>query len=488
MHSFCWRIALSSALISGLVVLAFGAVAWWSLSRACIADLGAEMRHFGYRVMLRSDRNVDASRLEGSLTDVFGAEKARQRSLMLLDSLGGELVRSSGWPDGLDPSGFPAGTEALDPQPREDESRRPSDRPLPPPREVLEPRFYEMESPDGPDLLIGAFANRETILLITADLDQVAGEMRQLRRAFLVALPGALLIVALGAAFVAWRALRPVTVLGENMRRVSARALDQRIEVAGADRNFAAIIGNYNAMLERLERSFEQATRFSADASHELKTPLAVMQATLERALRDHPEDEATQILISNLLEQTGKQRAILESLLLLSRADAGRLEISPETIDLSALLETWLEDASLLAEERGIIVKSDIEPGLSTEADPLLLQRVAHNLFTNAVRYNVDDGEVVCRLFREGSWIVWVVSNTGDPLSEADRERVFERFFHGQSARDGEVGMGLGLSLVEEILTAHGGEVAFGLDASGRNEVRVRLALADKAPNISSV
>jgi signal transduction histidine kinase len=70
----------------------------------------------------------------------------------------------------------------------------------------------------------------------------------------------------------------------------------------------------------------------------------------------------------------------------------------------------------------------------------------------------------------------VWVVSNTGEPLSEADRERVFERFFHGQSARDGEVGMGLGLSLVREILTAHGGEVAFGLDASGRNEVRVRL------------
>jgi two-component system, OmpR family, heavy metal sensor histidine kinase CusS len=341
---------------------------------------------------------------------------------------------------------------------------------------VLEPRFYETESPDGRDLLIGAFANRETILLIAADLDQVAGDMRQLRRAFLVALPGALLIVALGAAFVAWRALRPVTALGENMRRVSARALDQRLEVAGADREFAAIIGNYNAMLERLERSFEQATRFSADASHELKTPLAVMQATLERALRDSPDDERTQELISHLLEQTGKQRAILESLLLLSRADAGRLEISPETIDLSALLETWLEDASLLAEERGIIVKSDIEPGLSTEADPLLLQRVAHNLFSNAVRYNVDDGEVVCRLFREGSWIVWVVSNTGEPLSEADRERVFERFFHGQSARDGEVGMGLGLSLVREILTAHGGEVAFGLDASGRNEVRVRL------------
>jgi signal transduction histidine kinase len=478
MHSFRWRIALSSALISGLVVLAFGAVAWWSLYHARIADLEGEMRHFGYRVTLRSGRNIDATRLEGSLTDVFGAEKAGQRSLMLLDSRGGELVRSSGWPAGLDPSRFPPGTEPLDPQPRDEESRSPADRPAPPPREVLEPRFYETTS-DGRALLVGAFANRETILLVAADLDQVAGDMRQLRRAFLVALPGALLIVALGAAFVAWRALRPVTALGEDMRKVSARALNQRLEVAGADREFAAIIGNYNAMLERLERSFAQATRFSADASHELKTPLAVMQATLERALRDHREDEATQALISQLLEQTGRQRAILESLLLLSRADAGRLEISPETIDLSALLETWLEDASLLAEARGILVKSEIEPGLVTEADPVLLQRVAHNLFSNAVRYNHDDGEIICRLFCQDDGIVWTVANTGEPVPEADRERVFERFFRSQSARDGEAGMGLGLSLVREIIAAHGGEIHFGIDAAGRNEVRVRLRSA---------
>lgn len=478
MHSFRWRIALSSALISGLVVLAFGAVAWWSLNRARIVDLEGELRHFGYRVTLRSGRNVDASRLEGSLTDVFGAEKAGQRSLMLLDSQGGELVRSSGWPTGLDPKRYPPGSAPLDPQPRDEEGRGPGDRPPPPSREVLEPRFYET-SLDGRDLLVGAFANREVVLLLAADLDQVAGDMRQLRRAFLAALPGALLIVALGAAFVAWRALRPVTALGEDMRKVSVRALNQRLEVAGADREFAAIIGNYNAMLERLERSFAQATRFSADASHELKTPLAVMQATLERALRDHPEDEATQSLISQLLEQTGKQRAILESLLLLSRADAGRLEISSETIDLSALLETWLEDASLLAEERGITVKSEIEPGLSTEADPVLLQRVAHNLFSNAVRYNHNDGDLVCRLKGEGSWIVWTVANTGQPVPEADRERVFERFFRIQSARDGEAGMGLGLSLVREIITAHGGEIHFGIDEAGRNEVRVRLLTA---------
>lgn len=475
MHSFRWRIALSSALISGLVVLAFGTVAWWSLNRARLADLEAEMRHFGYRVTLRSGRNIDATRLEGSLTDVFGAEKARQRSLMLLDTRGGELVRSSGWPEGLDPGRFAPGKEPLDPQPRDEESRSPGDRPAPPPREVLEPRFYEA-SAGGRAYRIGVFANRETILVLSADLEQVAGDMRQLRRAFLVALPGALLIVAFGAAFVAWRALRPVVALGEDMRRVSARALDQRLEVRGADREFAAIIDNYNAMLERLERSFDQATRFSADASHELKTPLAVMQATLERAIRDGADDERSQAVFSQILEQTGKQRVILESLLLLSRADAGRLEISAEPLDLSALLETWVEDASLLAEERDITVKSEIEPCLRTEGDPVLLQRVAHNLFANAVHYNHDGGEIVCGLRRDGRMIEWTVANTGEPVPESERERIFDRFFRGASAKDSTTGTGLGLSLAREIVTAHGGEISFGLDAKGRNVVWVRL------------
>ncbi len=353
-----------------------------------------ELRHFGLPRHLRSGRNIDAGRLEGSLTDVFGAEKAGQTIVMLLDSRGGELVRSSGWPAGLDPSRFPTGHRASrssaarrgEPEPRR--SSRPTAS------RVLEPRFYETTS-DGRALLVGAFANRETILLVAADLDQVAGDMSQLTSRLLVALPGALFIVALGAAFVAWRALRPVTALGEDMRKVSARALNQRLEVAGADPEFAAIIGKYNAMLERLERSFAQATRFSADASHELKTPLAVMQATHERALRDHPEDEATQSLISSSSSRRPTAGHPRKPPPALARG-CGQARDQSRTIDLSALLETWLEDASLLAEERGIYVKSEIEPGLSIEADPVLLQRVAHNLFSNAVRYNRDDGDVL--------------------------------------------------------------------------------------------
>jgi signal transduction histidine kinase len=479
-HSFRWRIALSSALIQGLVLLAFGAVAWWSLNRSRIADLDAELRHFGYRVALRTSRNVDVGRLEGSLIDVFGSEKAADRFFVLLTSDGTVLARSSGWPGSLDAAAFPPGEVPLVPQPKgEDIRAAPRDRSPPPPRTVMEPRFYRARAAGGP-VRLGVFANPETVLVIGADLGRVADDMRQLRQAFLVALPGALLIMALGAAWVARRALRPVEALGEDMRRVSARSLDQRIEAGGADREFATIIENYNAMLERLERSFAQAIRFSADVSHELKTPLAVMQATLERGLKDCADDERAQAVFAQALEQTGKQRSILESLLLLSRADAGRLEISASRIDLSAMLGTWLEDAELLAEGRGILVRTEIEPGIWIDGDLVLLQRVAHNLFSNAVRYNRHGGEIVCRLARAGGRVDWTVANTGEPVPETDRERVFERFFRRHSVRDGEVGSGLGLSLVREIIAAHGGEVGFGIDEAGRNVVRVRLNVAD--------
>jgi two-component system sensor histidine kinase GlrK len=130
----------------------------------------------------------------------------------------------------------------------------------------------------------------------------------------------------------------------------------------------------------------------------------------------------------------------------------------------------------------------SEINPGLATEADPVLLQRVAHNLFSNAVKYNHDGGEIVCRLLREGSWLVWTVANTGEPLPEVERERVFERFFRGGKAKGGEAGTGLGLSLAREIVNAHDGEITFGLDGAGRNEVRVRLRESAKGRNISSV
>ncbi|MEM9284068.1 MAG: ATP-binding protein [Verrucomicrobiota bacterium] len=476
--SFRFRLALISMALSGLVLLVFGLVAWAALLRSQLSALDQELTTFGFRFASRSGPNVSGERQEDLLVTMVGAEVAPHRFFAILNRREDPLFQSSHWPQSLDPSRYPPGTTPLDPQPDAIlQAPKPSEsgeeRGL---RDLYKPRFYDTSS-QGTRYRLGTFRNEDVILVVGADLDQVTQALSQLRNAFLVALPAALAVIALGAWWQGRKALRPIRVLGEDMANLSASDLDQRLEVGRADIEFATIIETYNEMLERLERSFYQANRFSGDASHELKTPLAIMRATLERGLqrcRDAPE---AQEVFSDLLEQTDRQGAILESLLLLSRADAGSLKISTERIDLSALLETWMEDASLLAESRSISIRSDIEASVQINGDPVLLQRVVHNLFSNAVRYNRDGGRIECQLRRVGGGVEWTVANTGDQISERDRERIFGRFERIALKEGAAVeGVGLGLSLAEEIIVAHGGTITVGDGIEGMVEFRVIL------------
>ncbi len=478
-RSFRLRLALISMGLSGLVLLVFGLVSWFTLHQARLRSLDRELEHFGFRVVSRAGQNVNVERQEAVMREIFGNDKAPHRFFALLTASGDVFHRTANFPPGLDPGAFPGGREPLSPQPVvvTPEPRDAGEGLEREPRTVLVPRYETVRIGDR-RYRIGIFANPAVVMVLGADLDQFSRDVRQLGNAFLLALPGALAVIAFGAWWLGRKALRPIEVLGAGMEHLSARDLGQRLEAGDADVEFARIIETYNAMLERLERSFHQANRFSADASHELKTPLAIMRGTLEQGLAKCDDDARAQEVFSQLLEQTGRQGAILESLLLLSRADAGKLAISPERIDLSASLETWLEDAGLLAESREIEIRSEIAPGIEIEGDPVLLQRVAHNLFANAVRYNRDGGEIECRLWRDGDRIRWTVANTGEPIAADDRERIFDRFEKGGSPADEsrEVGAGLGLSLVREIVAAHGGRVRVVDSREGWNVFEVGL------------
>ncbi|MEM6917093.1 MAG: ATP-binding protein [Verrucomicrobiota bacterium] len=475
-RSFRFRLALISLGLSGLVLLVFGLIAWGALTRSQLSSLDQELTTFGFRFASRSGPNVSGERQEELLLTMVGAEVSPHRFFAILNRREKPLFRSSYWPESLNPSQYPAGADLLAPQPEELlQPPRPGEsgeeREL---RSLYEPRYYST-SIEGRRYRLSSFRNEDVVLVVGADLDQVNQTLKQLRNAFLIALPFALAVIALGAWWQGRNALRPIRVLGEDMASISASDLDQRLETGKADIEFAKIIETYNEMLERLERSFHQANRFSGDASHELKTPLAIMRATLEQALQKGRGEADTQEVFSDLLEQTDRQGAILEGLLLLSRADAGNLKISAETIDFSALLETWMEDASLLAESRQISIRTEIEAGVKVNGDPVLLQRVAYNLFSNAVRYNREGGRIGCRLRSAGGEVEWTVANTGESIPEADRERIFERFERISSPEGfGPEGVGLGLSLTKEIIVAHGGTIRVEDGPDGMVEFKV--------------
>jgi signal transduction histidine kinase len=223
-------------------------------------------------------------------------------------------------------------------------------------------------------------------------------------------------------------------------------------------------------MMDRLESSFQQATRFSADASHELKTPLAVMQGELENALQSATPGSAEQRVFANLVEEAQRLKTITRSLLLLAEADAGQLPLTMATVNLSALLGELIEDIEVLATEFRIKVAVDIAPNLQVCADGSLLRQAVLNLLHNAIRYNEPAGWITITLAARNDQIELDVCNGGPGIPTADQPRLFDRFFRADAARSRQVdGVGLGLSLAREIARAHQGTLTLQQSQPGR-------------------
>jgi heavy metal sensor kinase len=317
----------------------------------------------------------------------------------------------------------------------------------------------------------------DTTLVIGLNYDPIRAELNHLRNAFLLALIVALALVGWGGWWVAGRALRPVRAIAVTAERVTASGLDQRIPLAPADPEIACVIQVLNRMMDRLEGSFRQATRFSADASHELKTPLAVMQGELENALQSARPGSPEQQLFTNLLEETQRLKTITRSLLLLAQADAGQLKLALAPVDLSAELESMIEDARVLAAEARLHFDLHLAPQVRVMADRTLLQTAIFNLIGNAIKYNEPDGKVSLRLEQNENRILLTVANSGPGIPPEDQPKIFDRFFRVQRATAGGAdGIGLGLSLAREIVRAHGGELTLRESRRGWTEFAVEL------------
>lgn len=263
--------------------------------------------------------------------------------------------------------------------------------------------------------------------------------------------------------------------LTATIREVSAQGLDQRIPTTGEERDFAELIGVFNEMLERLERSFKQAARFSGDAAHELRTPLTILQGRLEQALHAVPSGSAMQVQLAGILDEVRRLSSISQKLLLLAQADGGRLSLRRERCDLTAALRDLAEDARMLAP--ALRVDTAIAPGLAVAADGGLLRQALHNLIGNAIKYNLADGWLRIDAAATDAGIKVRVANASLGIAAADRALIFERFHRTEAARSrGIAGSGLGLGLAREIARAHGGELT--LDDSAGGETVFSLTL----------
>ncbi|EDY83137.1 ATPase, histidine kinase-, DNA gyrase B-, and HSP90-like domain protein [Verrucomicrobiia bacterium DG1235] len=315
-------------------------------------------------------------------------------------------------------------------------------------------------------------------LLVAVNLEAVMQDSALMRRSFAIAFPIALLALGTSIWFFVTKAISPVRRLSNTIERVSAKSLGARLESAGEYSEFASLIYQFNGMLERLERSFAQATRFSADAAHELKTPLTILQGQLEVALQAAPDGSGQQDLLAGLLDETHRLKSITRKLLILAKADAGSLEIQSERVDMRSLTEELVQLAREDVPDAILSILADGEEFVA-RCDPTLSRQILDNLIGNALKYRHPlDRVIEVSLRADDRWIAVEVTNACAPIDADARERIFDRFVRGDAARNrSEEGTGLGLSLSLEFARAQGGELRL-VESSRLEELRICLKL----------
>lgn len=261
--------------------------------------------------------------------------------------------------------------------------------------------------------------------------------------------------------FLARRALRPVDVIAQRAKRITAERLSDRLPVLQSNDEIGRLTSILNEMIARLERSFDQIRQFTSDASHELKTPLAILMGELEVALRKDIEDDAVRDTLQSCLEEVVRLTHVVQGLLDLSRAESGQLVLDLQPLDLSAMLRDITEDIAILAEPKHIGVDAVIAKDVRIHADSVRLHQALLNVIENAVKYTHVGGTVTVELTVADDAACVMVRDTGIGIPEDQLHRIFDRFYRVDKARSQDVyGTGLGLAIVQWVVRSHHGTI----------------------------
>lgn len=270
---------------------------------------------------------------------------------------------------------------------------------------------------------------------------------------------GVLIVGLIGAWLLAHEIARPIALVTETAERISAANLSERIEVPRTKTELGRLAVVLNAMFSRLQAAFERQTRFTADASHELRTPVSVVLFQSELALSKERTPDEYRESFAACQRSAQRMKSLVEDLLTLARADAGQLRLNLAPVELQPLVEEVISLLRPSAEQRGITITSDLKAA-TVNGDAEGLSQVVCNLLSNAIQYNREQGRVEVTLAMQDKEIHLSVTDTGIGISEADLPKLFDRFFRSDTARSDDGGTGLGLAICQEIVRAQGGHI----------------------------
>jgi len=309
-------------------------------------------------------------------------------------------------------------------------------------------------------------------VVVGRDIRHHTDFLDQLQRDFWLALLAAALLTVVVGILIARRGVHPVRAIALTAGRISAGQLAKRIPEANVPPELAELVAAFNAMLGRLEESFQRLSDFSADLAHELRTPIHTLRMQTEVSLaKPRSDDEYRDLLASNLEEYERLSRMIAD-MLFLAKAEHGLIVPQREAIPLLDLGRQLFDYYGILAESQQLVLEGE---ELTVRGDRLMLQRAIGNLLLNAIQHTTAQGRVALSVEKRDGAAVITISNTGPAIPDTALRTIFERFIRADQSGEGS---GLGLAIARSIVVAHGGSIA--ASSSGqRTEFAVILPLA---------
>ncbi len=303
---------------------------------------------------------------------------------------------------------------------------------------------------------------RTIIIRLGYDQSAIWTRIGEFLTASATALPLLLSLAGFFGYQLARRSLSPLQLMANRAAQITAERLDQRLPVVNPQDELGQLASAFNTVLDRLQQSFDQLRRFTADASHELRTPLAAIRSVGEVGLQNSRTAADYQDTIGSMLEEVTRLTKLVEALLTISRADAGRIEIALSSFSPLELTREVAGLVEVLAEERSQEVSISGEESLQVRGDRLLLRQALINVLQNAIRYSPEGGKIsVCVRNTASGYTTLTVSDSGPGIPMEHRAKIFDRFYRVDGARTRDTGgAGLGLSIASWAVQAQGGQI----------------------------
>jgi two-component system, OmpR family, sensor kinase len=304
------------------------------------------------------------------------------------------------------------------------------------------------------------------VVVITQSLAREAEALSRLRQAIAIAIPAALVVAAAIGYLLALRSLAPVSRMTDVASRIEAENLSQRVDFAHPSDELGRLGTVLNALFERLERSFEQQKRLLADTSHELRTPVTIIRSEAEVTLSRERSDTEYRGALEIIRSEAAHLTSLIDSVLLLARADARQNRIANDAFSLNEVTEQSVHALRTVAERRGVTLSCGTNGPMPLRGDAELIRRMLLNLLDNAIKFTNRGGKVRLDVMRDGDAYLIRVSDTGHGIPPEAQANIFDRFYRADRTRthdaDGTAasGAGLGLSIARWIAEVHGGEV----------------------------